>query len=79
MWAQVGHVEAHRTEKERQQMSLFEKFITEGNEKADEQAKKGARLDGGFMAQQEQARSSRKEKRCTQLCSVPSSGHSGTL
>ena len=32
-------------------MSLFEKFITEGNEKADEPAKEGARLDGGDMAQ----------------------------
>ena len=32
-------------------MSLFEKFITEGNEKADDPAKEGAMLDGGFMAQ----------------------------
>ena len=28
------HVKAYRTEKDRQQMSLFEKFTTEGNEKA---------------------------------------------
>ena len=34
-----------------QQMSLFEKFITEGNEKADELAKEGAMLDGGAMTQ----------------------------
>ena len=34
-------------------MSLFEKFITEGNEKVDELAKEGA------MLRQEQARSSR--------------------
>ena len=40
------HVKAHRTEKEKQQMSLFDKFITEGNEKADELAKEGAMLDG---------------------------------
>ena len=47
---EVEHVKAHRTEKERH-MSLFEKFITEGNEKADEFAKEGAMLDGGFMVQ----------------------------
>ena len=32
-------------------MSLFENFITEGNEKADELAKAGAMMDGGEMAQ----------------------------
>ena len=32
-------------------MSLFENFITEGNEKADELAKQGAVMDGGEMAQ----------------------------
>ena len=32
-------------------MSLFEKFITEGSEKAVEQAKEGVMLDGGDMAQ----------------------------
>ena len=32
-------------------MSLFERFIAEGNEKADEFAKEGALLDGGLMAQ----------------------------
>ena len=32
-------------------MSLFEKCITEGNEKADELAKEGAMVDGGVMAQ----------------------------
>ena len=42
---EVEHVKAHRTEKERQRVSLLEKFITEGNEKADELAKQGARLD----------------------------------
>ena len=36
---EVEHAKAHRTEKGRQQMSLFEKFITAGNEKADELAK----------------------------------------
>ena len=32
-------------------MSQFEKFVTDGNEKADELAKAGAMLDEGFMAQ----------------------------
>ena len=32
-------------------MSLFEHFITEGNEKAHELAKDGAMMDGGVMAQ----------------------------
>ena len=32
-------------------VSQFEKFITEGNEKADELAKAGAMLDEGFMAE----------------------------
>ena len=30
-------------------MSQFEKFVTEGNEKADELAKAGAMLDEGFF------------------------------
>ena len=32
-------------------MSQFEKFVAEGNEKADELAKAGAMLDEGFMAE----------------------------
>ena len=35
---------------ETKDMSHFEKFVTEGNEKADELAKEGALLDQGFMA-----------------------------
>ena len=46
----VEVVKAHRCKKEMQQMSLFEKFITEGNEKADEQAEEGAKLDGSYGA-----------------------------
>ena len=47
---EVEHVKAHRTKKEKIYMSYFEKFVTEGNEKADELAKAGALLDEGFMA-----------------------------
>ena len=32
-------------------MSHFEKFVTEGNEKAEDLAKEGVLLDEGFMAQ----------------------------
>ena len=47
----VEHVKAHRSKKEMQQVSLCEKFVTEGNEKADAPAKEGARLDRGDMVQ----------------------------
>ena len=39
-----------KTKKEKKNMSQFERFVTEGNEKADELAKAGAMLDEGFMA-----------------------------
>ena len=48
---EVEHVKAHRTKKEKKDMSHFEKFVTEGNEKADELAKAGAILDERFMAE----------------------------
>ena len=47
---EVEYVEAHRTKKEKKDMSHFERFVTEGNEKADELAKEGAVLDEGFTA-----------------------------
>ena len=47
---EVEHVKAHRTRKENNELSHFEKFVTEGNEKVDELAKAGAMLDEGFMA-----------------------------
>ena len=48
---EVEHVKAHRTEKDKKEMSHFEKFNTDGNEKADELAKARAMLDDGFMAE----------------------------
>ena len=48
---EVGHAKAHRSKKEKQQLSLFEKLVTEGNEKADELVSDGAMWDGGQMAQ----------------------------
>ena len=46
---EAEHVKAHRP-KEILRMSLFQKFITEGNYKADELAQEGATLDGGGVA-----------------------------
>ena len=48
---EVEHVKAHCTKKDKKYMSQFEKFVAEGNEKADELAKAGAILDKGFMAE----------------------------
>ena len=48
---EVDHVKAHRTKKDKKDMPHFEKFATEGNEKADELAKAGAMLDEGFIAE----------------------------
>ena len=48
---EVEHVKAHRTKKEKREMSHFEKFVTEDNEKADDLARAGAMLDEGFTAE----------------------------
>ena len=49
---EVEHVKAHRTTKEKKDVSHFQKFVTEGNEQADELAKKGAAMsDEGFVAE----------------------------
>ena len=48
---EVDRVKAHRTKKDMQQLSLFERFIAEGKEKADELAKAGAMMDGGVLTQ----------------------------
>ena len=42
---EMVEVKAHRTKKEKKEMSHFESFVTDGNEKADELAKAGAILD----------------------------------
>ena len=39
------------SKEEKKNMTRLERFIMEGNEKADELAKEGATLDGGNMAQ----------------------------
>ena len=70
---EVEHVKAHRTKKDKKEVSYFEKFVTEGNEKADELGKEGAMLDEGFMAEvraktvQQERRSVRSFAVCSQL------------
>ena len=44
-------MEALRTKKEKEKMTNFERFVAEGNDKADELAKAGSMLDEGFMAE----------------------------
>ena len=52
-------------------MTQFERFVTEGNEKADELAKAGARLDESFMAEaRAETMKQERERKCTQHCSV---------
>ena len=67
----VEHVKAHRTKKEKKNMSHFEKFVTEGNEKADELAKAGAMLDEGYMAEaRAETIRQERERRCMWPCSM---------
>ena len=63
---EVEHVEAHRREKDKKEMSQFEKFVTDGNEKADELAKAAATLDEGFMAQERAKTVQQERAKCTQ-------------
>ena len=66
-----GKCKSTSHEERKEDMSQFEKFITEGNEKADEVAKGGALLDTGFMAEA-RTETMQQERRegCTQLCSM---------
>ena len=48
---EVARVKAHRTMKEKEKMTQFERFVAKGNEKADELVKAGAMMDEGFLAE----------------------------
>ena len=54
---------AHRTKKEKEKMTNIERFVTEGNEKADE----GAMLCEGFMAEA-RAETIKKEREREEVC-----------
>ena len=64
---EVEHVKVHRTKKDKKEMSHFENFVIEGNEKADELARKGAMLDEGFVAE---ARAKTMEQEREEVCAA---------
>ena len=69
----VQRVKAHRSKskKEMQKMSLFEQFITDGLQKADELTKQRVMLVGGDMAQMRAITgSTRKRERFMQHCNT---------
>ena len=72
MLVEVEHVRAHRTKKDKNDMSQFEKSVVEGNEKADVLGNTAAMLDEGFMAETraKTVQQEREEKKCTRLCST---------
>ena len=62
---EVEHVKAHRTKKEKEKMTQLERFVTDGNGKADELAKAGAMLDEGLMAEaRAETVKQERERRC---------------
>ena len=67
---EVEHVKAHRTEQEKKNMSHFEKFVTEGHEKADKLAKAGAMLDEGYMAEAKAETMQQEREEVLLLCSM---------
>ena len=60
---EVEQEKAHRTKNDKKEMSHFEKFVTESNEKVDELAQVGAMLDEGFDGGNESKDSSTRERR----------------
>ena len=48
---EVASVRPDRSKKEKEKMTQFERFVTEGSEKADELAEAGTMMDEGFMAE----------------------------
>ena len=65
----MAHVKAHRTKKEKEKMTQFERFVTEGNDEADELAKAGAMLDEGFMTEV-RADTMKQESEEVYLCNI---------
>ena len=66
MWSMSKRTVQRRT---RKKCRCFERFVTDGSEKADELAKAGEMWDEGFMAQVRPKTSRQeREKKCTQPC-----------
>ena len=64
---EVEHVKAHRTKKDKKDMSHFERFVSLDKEKEDELAKAGAMLDEGFMAE---ARAKTMQQEREEVCAA---------
>ena len=77
----MEHVKAHRIKKDKKCMSRCEKFVTEGNEKADESAEAGAMLDEGFMAEAriKTVQQEREEMYVALQCAADFSLHGGGM
>ena len=67
---EVEHFKAHRAKKDKQGMSLFECFVAEGNERAEERVKKEQYWMEELWRKSGPAQSSRKERRSTRRCST---------
>ena len=65
---EVEQVKAHRTKKEKKDISHFESFVAEDNQKADELAGLEQCWMKGLWQKQERKLCSRKERMCTQPC-----------
>ena len=65
---EVEHVKAHRTKKDKKDMSHFERFVTDGNEEAVGKGRSnvGRRIYGGSEGKDSPA----TEKKCMQPCSM---------
>ena len=65
---EVEHVKVHRSKKEKQNMTSFERVVTDGKERADEMAKDGAGSMRKWL-RSGPTRCSRVKKRFAQHCS----------
>ena len=65
---EVELVGAHRTNKGKQELALFDRCVTEGHEKASEVAKYGAMMAGGEVAQIRANTVLQKGRRLTLIC-----------
>ena len=64
----VEHVKAYRSKKEKQEMTLFERFVAEGKETADELATEQCWMETWRRSGPAQFR--REGRRCTRPCSM---------
>ena len=66
-WVEVEHVKAHRTEKDKKEMSHMEKLITDGNEKGTSWQRQEQCRTKDSWRKREQRQSSKREEVCAAL------------